>query len=317
MAGQSKISGAVATLRGAFWPAAAAFGAVATMAGEWANVVFGDGFLTPFIHQNLSRIGLTIFLISGVAFILKMEWRYRETDAYLGNEHKKALLLEGIPPIPGEYLRYVEKGNYKVVKRFWDAGVINVRDHYDRSDLHVACQGAHAAIADGILEAGADPKAYDGEGLTPLMRAAIGGNLLVVENLLRHNCAVNAKSLPHGTSALYIAAAYGQLEVIKLLLRHGAETDAVDHNNLSPLMAALAREHWDAAKLLIESGADVSRIDRYGATVMNYAEQHKAPDDLIAELVKRNAKPANRNLWQSGSGFAAVGFVHPTWSEKT
>lgn len=313
----SKVKTFASLVGRAFGPIGTLISAVLAVLGEWSDTLFGPDTLSPFIQENLSHIGITLFVLCVAAAILRMEWRLREVDSYFGNEHRKRLMLDGIPPTRDEYVRYVGEGDYGVVNRFWLAGISNVGDHRNRTDLHVACEYGHAAIVQGILERGGDPKRQDSTGLTPLMASAIPGNVKVMDVLLQHDCALNAKSTHGGCSALFIASAYGHVQAIDLLLKHGADIDAVDHANLTPLMGAIAQSKWKASELLLDSRADAARVDSFGATTLDYAIAHNAPNELIQKLEGRGAKASIPALKKNGGGFSRYGHVRVSWERAT
>ena len=241
-----------------FGPLILILGGGFTVFSEWAGVLFPDGAF-PFLEKNGFRIGITVFIVAGIYLILRTESKLRELDELLSNKHMRGLWVDGIPPTLDEYIRYVQQGDFGVVNRFWQAGISNVTDSRGRSDLHVSCEAGHAAIVQGILERGGNPKGHDGSGLTPLMLSAIEGRAQVIDVLLQHDCAVNAKSSNDGCSALFIASAYGHDRAIEALLNQGAEVDARDHNNLTPLMASVARKNWNTATLLLGAGIRCAR----------------------------------------------------------
>lgn len=67
----------------------------------------------------------------------------------------------------------------------------------------------------------------DGSGLTPMMRAAMNGNLSVLFDLIQNGEDVNV--VTDGASALAFAAFAGQEEAVKLLLNSGARIDVKPH----------------------------------------------------------------------------------------
>lgn len=57
------------------------------------------------------------------------------------------------------------------------------------------------------------------------------------------------------------AAAEGDLPTMRLLLAHGADPNARNEHNELPLGFACSWEQWNAAKLLLENGAEVNGIE--------------------------------------------------------
>jgi ankyrin repeat protein len=112
--------------------------------------------------------------------------------------------------------------------------------------------------AQALLRAGANPKAANRYGVTPLFLAATNGNAEMAESLLKARADANA-ALPGGQTVLMTAARTGNPDVVKVLLSHGAVVDAKESNyGETALMWAAAENHPDAAKVLIEHGAEVN-----------------------------------------------------------
>ena len=105
----------------------------------------------------------------------------------------------------------------------------------------------HSAAADGnedglrvLLAEGADPRAADAQGWTPLHFAAQAQAPLVVEVLLAAGAAVDAVD-GHGNTPLWRAVfcSRGEGGTIRLLLEAGADPDRDNAHGVSP--RALAR----------------------------------------------------------------------------
>jgi ankyrin repeat protein len=79
-----------------------------------------------------------------------------------------------------------------------------------------------------------------------------------------------------GWTPLHLAAFFGHVDAARLLLDHGAEVNAVSQNALTntPLHAATAGKHADVALLLIEHGADGHTADSGGYTPLQIARQN-------------------------------------------
>ena len=80
---------------------------------------------------------------------------------------------------------------------------------------------------------------------------------------------------------------HGYIIIPKLLLEKGAAVDAKDKNGVSALMMACTNGHVDAARLLLEEGADRSlRVPdgRIAADLVQYAPTKEAKAQLRALL---------------------------------
>jgi uncharacterized protein len=174
-----------------------------------------------------------------------------------------------------------------------------------------------------LLDAGADPDSTNDEGQTALMVVARTGNVESARLLLRKGADLNATEQWGGQDALMWAAAQGQPGMIQLLLSKGAKVNArstvrdwqrrvtaegrpkdmnrggftpllfaaregcvpclkallaggadinlPDPDDVTALNMALLNRNWDAARYLIDAGADVDFWDIYGQTPLYVA----------------------------------------------
>lgn len=88
--------------------------------------------------------------------------------------------------------------------------------------LHSAVAARHLAIAQALLEHGAEVNSKQQEGFTPLHEAAQNGQLEMVELLLQYGADVDLPK-DDGRTALAIAEQFRRQEVADLLRRHRAQ----------------------------------------------------------------------------------------------
>ncbi len=133
-------------------------------------------------------------------------------------------------------------------------------NHNGATPLHVAVYiglghgSAGSAIIKALLDAGADPKRTDGEGLTALQRFARNGN--------------------------------NEGEIVTLLLKAGADPDRVTPGGDTPLHLAIknGRKYW-VVKALLNGGADPCIQDAEGYTP--YQLYHAQEDVSIRQVLDR------------------------------
>jgi ankyrin repeat protein len=108
-----------------------------------------------------------------------------------------------------------------------------------------------------LLDVGTNPNVANDYGITPLFLAVKNRNASIVELLLAGGANPNATTWS-GESPLMTAAKTGVNDVVNTLLSHGADANIQEpRRNQSALMWAIAFNHPDTARLLIEHGADL------------------------------------------------------------
>ena len=117
----------------------------------------------------------------------------------------------------------------------------------------------------------ADLNAKGSYGYTPLMVAALTGNIEGVKLLVEAGAGVD-KSQKDGQTPLWLAALNGHSDIVSFLAKKGANLNVVDENEKqTPLMLAADFGYLDTVKALLKAGADVNFVSPYGQTALSYA----------------------------------------------
>lgn len=111
-------------------------------------------------------------------------------------------------------------------------------------------------------------------GETPLMIAAIEGNLPVAKALIQGR---KAKVDHIGWTPLHYACAKGQLEIAQYLLANGAAVDSLSPGNTTPLMMAVQSGNEVLVKLLLDKGADLQLRNSQGLSAIDIAVIYEKP----------------------------------------
>jgi ankyrin repeat protein len=178
---------------------------------------------------------------------------------------------------------------------------------------------------EALLKAGANANTVSGEGETVLMTASRAGNAAAVRLLLEHNATVDAQESWKGQTALMWAASGNHAEVAKLVISHGAFVNArsflvrpemkrPSNGNLvseqpkgylTPLLFAAREGARDAARVLIDAGADLNLPEPDGITplIMAIINGHY---DLAADLLDAGANPKLADKWGRTPLYAAI-----------
>jgi ankyrin repeat protein len=113
------------------------------------------------------------------------------------------------------------------------------------------------AAATKLLKSGADVKAPNRYGVTPLSQACTNGNGVMVELLLKAGADANA-TLPGGESALMTASRTGRVEAVNALIAHGAKVNYKEpRGGQTALMWAAAEGNVEAVETLLKAGAEL------------------------------------------------------------
>lgn len=92
-------------------------------------------------------------------------------------------------------------------------------------------------------------------------------------------------------SGLHLAARQGHGGILELLVREGAEVDARDALERTPLLVAVRAGDRHAVQFLLENRADASRRDLRGYTIFHYALEGAAPREMVAGLLEHRVDP--------------------------
>ncbi|CAD6186492.1 unnamed protein product [Caenorhabditis auriculariae] len=132
--------------------------------------------------------------------------------------------------------------------------------------------------------------------MTPLMEVArkdfIGTEL--ADLLISYGAEVNfdgrnrkESSIYTGRTALHVAALNGNVSMAAFLVNRGADFDAIDDYNNSPLMLAAKEGHLEVVRLLLHSGASPNLEDYMDRTAKQLSEinKHEDVNELLGNLV--------------------------------
>lgn len=113
--------------------------------------------------------------------------------------------------------------------------------------------------------------------------SAATGNLDALRRAMAQPGALDAYAYD-GWTPLHLAAFFGQQEAARLLIEAGANLHAVSRNSLAntPLHAATAGKHTAIALMLIERGADVDLPDAGGFSARKIASENQLSEVLAA-----------------------------------
>ncbi len=159
---------------------------------------------------------------------------------------------------------------------------IDVPGAAERTPLMAAVVSDQTAMVAWLLRQGADPRAKDHEGFSPLLLAVREGKTGPVEEIAPYD----RDSLD---SALLLAAMLGETAVIDALTNYGASVYARMEDGRTPLMLAAENGHTESVELLMDIGASRFTTDNQGRSAAQIALENEEGE--IAALLSREPRP--------------------------
>jgi ankyrin repeat protein len=135
---------------------------------------------------------------------------------------------------------------------------VKAANRYGVTPLSLACTNGNGAMVELLLKAGADPNTALPGGETALMTAARAGSLGPVKSLLIRGASVDSRDERRGQTALMWAAAEGHAEVVKELIEAGADFRLRLATGFTPLLFAVREGRIGVVRVLLKAGADVN-----------------------------------------------------------
>jgi len=206
---------------------------------------------------------------------------------------------------------------------------------------YIAAQNGDAAILRRLLDTGANVATTDTSGDTLLMAAVRSGNPDAVQVLLDRGANVNEAEPSYGHTALMWAVRRNDTAIMKLLLARGATIESKTRvgqkpevrppgagggshgvgivrsgvppqgeqqptpGGMTPLLFASRDGLLDAAKLLVEGGADVNSADPNGITPLVMALTNgQLP--VAKFLIEHGADPQRADWWGRAPLWSAI-----------
>jgi len=211
-----------------------------------------------------------------------------------------------------------ENGNGAMIRKLLDHGAnANEIEKTGETILMVATRSGSADAVRALLERGVNPNTAETQlQTTALMMAAEAGYTESVRALLEYKADILARSrtgaaparkmpcagqtgcgshgdgivrgglpeqgyrppIPGNMDALMFAAREGHIDAAKLLLDAGADVNAVDKNDITPLFMAISNNRIPMARFLIDRGANINAKDWYGRTPLFAAVEMRNVD---------------------------------------
>ncbi|KAI9861085.1 MAG: hypothetical protein M1813_005514 [Trichoglossum hirsutum] len=187
---------------------------------------------------------------------------------------------------------------------------VNKGDNIGKTALHLATDNGDLAMVRLLVGKGANVNAKDNyRGWTTLHRAALSGHCPIAQLLVEKGADVNKGEGNRGLTALHLAAQTGNKAMAELLVKRGADVEKKESSHgWTALHLTAQNGHDDTALLLVEKGADVNRADNdQGWTALHLAARNNC--GAMAELLLEKGAHVNKmdKLGQTALHAAAQG----------
>jgi hypothetical protein len=132
--------------------------------------------------------------------------------------------------------------------------------------LHQAIRDDAHPLIDSLLVQGADPNEFDDEGMTAMHIAAQKGDILALIKLKNAGGDVDVQHKVSKSRPIHFAAEVGSKDSVGFLVEAGADIDAVNDYNVTPLIYACLGNHETLVRFLVRHNADTEHRLKWGAT---------------------------------------------------
>lgn len=189
-------------------------------------------------------------------------------------------------------------GRARVANALWrksfSVDILETADRHGHTALFMCRSEADSVFRLLLLRLGADFRAQDIEGSTPLHWYAYIGDLRKVDVLLKRGAPYEITT-KFGRTVFHSACCGGDVDVVLRLLQENVNIESEDRSLRRPLHSASSFGHLAVVKLLLSKGASPFMKDRSNRTPLSIVRckltesyQYKAIGDLLLEHMRKS-----------------------------
>jgi hypothetical protein len=212
-----------------------------------------------------------------------------------------APVIAQVPPTPAETAAYsglfaaASRGDTAQIARLLAQGAdVKARDSYGRTPLHVAAYARQQEALRALAKSGADPNALESDRYDIITIASVADDPVTLRTAL--DIGGNPRNITsrYDGTALIAAAHLGHDEVVRILIKAGAPLDHVNNLHWTALIESIVLgnggpRHVATLKALVEAGASTALTDRGGNTPLALAKG-RGYGEMVAILQKAGAR---------------------------
>lgn len=187
-----------------------------------------------------------------------------------------------------------ERGDLCLVKQLIDKGA-NVNHQNDQGTtplLFAVLDKDSYETAKLLIDNGANVNLNDNNGYSPIIAAAYNGNFRIVKYLTKKGADLNAV-YKKGGSALNFAVINGDFQIVKFLVKNGASVnpaqEVMQYVTATPLMWAVAHQHPNIVKYLLDKGAEIYWKNKDNESVLTWAKKinNKEINNILQSAIRK------------------------------
>jgi hypothetical protein len=227
----------------------------------WGTSEFDSYMHDLLIDTRGGRYGFALEVIAELMFISELHnifksegLRFQEVEETLPKVAATWESIQVADPTPQGFQHAIERGQQDVILSFLDAGIeVDYRFEEGQTPLIIAAISGQLGAVRCLIEHGAEVNLCDEGKYTALHWAVYYHHEQIIATLIVAGAAINVTQ-NSGDTPLALAVTRGHLDVVKLLLELQADPNIADNNSL-PLAIALRRKNPEMIALLKQFGA--------------------------------------------------------------
>ena len=211
-------------------------------------------------------------------------------------------------PTPSDFARAIRANDLIALQALASSpAAANVGDKLKATPLHYAAIYGSPDAVRILLAAGADPKARNASGATPLIYAA--WNLRKTQLLVEKGAEINCAQKDGVTPLMVAASAHGNIATVRYLIEKGADVRALDQQHGSASLRSSMMTDPETIQLLLAHGGDARLADDAGFNPLHNATAF--PDsERIRLLLAAGANPNGLNTFGGVVRKGPIALVH-------